>query len=95
MASRIPGFSNYEPTKISDIIAANKDRSYSVKVVKTYAQVHEDISRLIKDDPRFKALSELSNKKKNIDSLEFIEETAREKLDMYLPNEKVYLDKGM
>ncbi|MBQ6856974.1 MAG: hypothetical protein IJO13_07700, partial [Lachnospiraceae bacterium] len=67
MASRIPGFSNYEPTKISDIIAANKDRSYSVKVVKTYAQVHEDISRLIKDDPRFKALSELSNKKKSED----------------------------
>lgn len=67
MASHIPGFSNYEPTKISDIIAANKDRSYSVKVVKTYAQVHEDISRLIKDDPRFKALSELSNKKKSED----------------------------
>ena len=26
---------------------------------------------------------------------EFIEEMARERLDMYYPNEKVYVDKGM
>ena len=34
----------------------------------------------------------LCNKKKNINSEEQIEEVAREKLDMYLPNEKVYID---
>ena len=28
----------------------------------------------------------------NINSKEYIEEVAREKLDMYLPNEKVYID---
>ena len=29
-----------------------------------------------------------------INSKEYIEEVAREKLDMYLPNERVYIDKG-
>ena len=32
--------------------------------------------------------------KSNINSNEYIEEAAREKLDMYLPNERVYIDKG-
>ena len=32
--------------------------------------------------------------KSNINSKEYIEETAREKLDMYLPNERVYIDSG-
>ncbi len=32
--------------------------------------------------------------KDNVDSLEYIEEIAREKLGMYLPNERVYIDTG-
>lgn len=36
--------------------------------------------------------SELLGTKQNITSLDYIEEIAREKLDMYLPNEKVYVD---
>ena len=32
--------------------------------------------------------------KANIGSKEYIEKIAREKLDMYLPNERVYIDKG-
>lgn len=32
--------------------------------------------------------------KANIDSEERIEKVAREKLDMYLPNERVYIDNG-
>lgn len=32
--------------------------------------------------------------KDNINSTEYIEEVAREKLDMYLPNERVYIDMG-
>ncbi len=35
---------------------------------------------------------ELLDTKKNISSLDYIEEIAREKLDMYLPNERVYVD---
>ena len=38
-----------------------------------------------------KALKETQS---SIDSEEYIEKIAREKLDMYLPNEKVYLDKN-
>ena len=34
-------------------------------------------------------------KKDDVNSLDFIEQTAREKLDMYYPNERVYVDKGM
>ena len=30
--------------------------------------------------------------KENVNSPEYIEEVAREKLDMYLPNERVYID---
>ena len=36
----------------------------------------------------------LKETKSNINSEEYIEEIAREKLDMYLPNEKVYIDKN-
>lgn len=32
--------------------------------------------------------------KANINSKGYIEKIAREKLDMYLPNERVYIDKG-
>lgn len=32
--------------------------------------------------------------KENVNSPEYIEEAAREKLDMYLPNERVYIDIG-
>ncbi len=35
---------------------------------------------------------ELKATKENINSEEYIEEVAREKLDMYLPNERVYID---
>lgn len=36
----------------------------------------------------------LTQTKTNIGSKEYIEKVAREKLDMYLPNERVYIDKG-
>jgi len=36
----------------------------------------------------------LTKTKLNINSKEYIEKIAREKLDMYLPNERVYIDKG-
>ena len=35
---------------------------------------------------------QLLETKANINSKEYIEQVAREKLDMYLPNEKVYID---
>ncbi len=38
--------------------------------------------------------SDLQATKADINSTEYIEEVAREKLDMYLPNERVYIDMG-
>lgn len=35
---------------------------------------------------------ELSSTQANVNSPEYIEEAAREKLDMYYPNERVYID---
>lgn len=37
---------------------------------------------------------ELLEIKENVNSPEYIEVMAREKLDMYLPNERVYIDMG-
>lgn len=36
--------------------------------------------------------NDLQNIKNNINSTEYIEDIAREKLGMYLPNERVYID---
>ena len=41
-----------------------------------------------------KEKDQLTITKNNINSQEYIEEIAREKLDMYLPNERVYIDVG-
>ena len=38
---------------------------------------------------------DLEQEKKNTDSLEYIEKLAREKLWMYLQNERVYIDSNM
>ena len=38
---------------------------------------------------------DLEQEKKNTDSLEYIEKLAREKLGMYLQNERVYVDSNM
>ena len=58
-----------------------------------YAKNSEDLSNQIEEQQNYK--EELAKKQSDINSEEYIEETAREKLDMYLPNEKVYIDTGM
>ena len=63
------------------------------KTLNQYSQSKEELSKQIEEQNQYK--EELSQTKENINSLEFIEKMAREKLDMYLPNEKVYIDKGM
>lgn len=45
-------------------------------------------------DKQNKYKEELKQLKNNINSPEYIEKIAREKLDMYLPNERVYIDVG-
>ena len=58
-----------------------------------YEQDRQDLSTQIEEQKEYK--EELAKKKEDVDSLDFIEQTAREKLDMYYPNEKVYVDTGM
>ena len=48
------------------------------------------VSEQIQEQQEYK--NELADMKANINSDEYIEQIARDKLDMYLPNERVYVD---
>ena len=63
------------------------------KVLNQYSKNSEDLAVKIEEQETYN--QELVAEKDNVDSKEFIEQMAREKLDMYYPNEKVYIDKGM
>lgn len=58
-----------------------------------YSKENKNLSEKIQEEQENK--EELAKKKDNVNSLEFIEQMAREKLDMYYPNERVYIDAGM
>ena len=58
-----------------------------------YSKQTEEVKQEIAQETQNK--EELAKQKDNVDSLEFIEQMAREKLDMYYPNERVYIDEGM
>lgn len=58
-----------------------------------YAKNKEELTTQIAEQNDYK--TNLNEQKTNVNSLEFIEKAAREKLDMYLPNEKVYVDQGI
>lgn len=63
------------------------------KVLNQYSKTSKELTKQIEDEEVYN--KELIAEKDNVNSEEFIEQMAREKLDMYYPNEKVYLDKGM
>ena len=63
------------------------------KALSTYNQDTADLQAKLDQETAYK--QQLEDKKNSVNSLEFIEQMAREKLDMYLPNEKVFVDKGM
>lgn len=58
-----------------------------------YAKDAEKIAVQLEDEKEYK--EQLAKQKDEVNSLEFIEQTAREKHDMYLPNERVYVDAGL
>ncbi len=60
------------------------------QVLNTYKKEEKNYIDLIAKEKQYN--SELLEKKENINSTEFIEDVAREKLGMYLPNERVYID---
>ena len=63
------------------------------KTLNQYDKDKQELASQIEEEKEYK--EELAKKKENVNSLEFIEQTAREKLDMYYPNERVYMDRGM
>lgn len=58
-----------------------------------YSETSKELSTQIEEAKETK--EELAKQKENVDSLEFIEQMARESLDMYYPNERVYVNTGM
>ena len=62
------------------------------KTLNEYSQNTEDLTQQIASEEEKN--EDLNQQKDNVNSLEFIEEMAREKLDMYYPNERVYMDQG-
>lgn len=60
------------------------------KSLNAYKNEQEALNQKIAQQTEYK--NELLATKENITSPEYIEQIAREKLDMYLPNEKVYID---
>lgn len=61
------------------------------KILNTYATNKEEVESNLQEAK--KEQEELGKIKENINSKEYIEDAAREELDMYLPNERVYVDK--
>ena len=92
---------------IINIFNVNKFLSLVLLVVIVYAffsliDIQEKISRYNKDITYYNSQKEELNAKKeellatkeNVNSEEYIEEIARKQLDMYLPNETVYVEIG-
>ena len=63
------------------------------KTLNEYSKNAEELNQQIASEEATN--EDLNEQKDNVNSLEFIEEMAREKLDMYYPNERVYMDQGM
>ncbi len=60
------------------------------KILSTYASNSKTLDEQIAKAEQYQ--TELNEIKNNVNSPEYIEQIAREKLDMYLPNERVYMD---
>ena len=63
------------------------------KVLNQYNDNSKELANKIEEQQIYN--QKLVAEKENVNSKEFIEQMAREKLEMYYPNEKVYVDKGM
>lgn len=63
------------------------------KTLNKYSKNINDLNKQIEEQKEYK--EELAKKKDDVNSLEYIEQAAREQLDMYYPNENVYIDSGM
>ena len=60
------------------------------KLLNTYDKESNEYKNQIEDANQVQ--TELAETLQSLNSTEYIEQIAREKLDMYLPNERVYID---
>ena len=60
------------------------------KILNTYASSNIEIEKKLEQAQEYQ--EQLKEIKENVNSKEYIEEAAREKLDMYRPNERVYVN---
>ena len=63
------------------------------KTLNQYTANSKELRAQIDEQKEYK--EQLAKKKNDVTSLDYVEQTAREKLEMYYPNERVYLDRGM
>lgn len=62
------------------------------KTLNVYKKEEETYAKQIQQEQQNN--QELNQIKENVDSTEYIEDVAREKLGMYLPNERIFYDIG-
>lgn len=62
------------------------------KTLNVYKEEEETYAKQIEQEQATN--QELNQVKENVDSTEYIEDVAREKLGMYLPNERIFYDIG-
>ena len=60
------------------------------KVLSSYKEQEMQVANQIEEAKEYQ--EELNINKENANSLEYIEKVAREKLNMYYPNERIYVD---
>lgn len=75
---------------IAFIIYAMVTFANQEKVLSSYKEQEEQVANQIEEAQDYQ--DELNINKENANSLEYIEQVAREKLNMYYPNEKIYVD---
>ena len=63
------------------------------RALNQYTKDSQQLATQLQEEKEYE--EKLAKEKEEVNSLEFIEQTAREKLDMYLPNERVYVDAGL
>lgn len=60
------------------------------KTLNAYKATQKDLNEQIAEAKSYQ--DELNVNKQNINSLEYVEKMARKKLNMYYPNERIYID---
>lgn len=60
------------------------------KTLNAYKDTQANLNEQIEEAKNYQ--EELNMNKQNINSLEYIEKVARKKLNMYYPNERIYID---